>query len=267
MDLMPTSTRDPHRIAGIAFGAGTQVFFALTVWQLFWFLAYGGAPASARWLLADLALALQFAVVHSILLLPKVRARITQRLPSALYGCLYCTITCAGLWLIFLCWRRSSLVVWQAEGISAFALRAGFCASWIGLFLSLRLSGFGYQTGWTPWLYWLRRQPLPARGLVDRGVYRWMRHPVYLSFLGLIWLTPTMTLDHAVLTAVWTAYVFVGSCLKDRRLAFYLGDAYRDYASRVRGYPGMFAGPLAKWARSPDVLPGPAAPSNRVAAA
>jgi protein-S-isoprenylcysteine O-methyltransferase Ste14 len=82
---------------------------------------------------------------------------------------------------------------------------------------------------------------------VSHGVFRWLRHPVYLSFLGLIWFTPRMTFDHAVLTTVWTVYVFIGSWLKDRRLAYYIGDEYREYASRVPGYPGMIAGPLARW--------------------
>ena len=83
-------------------------------------------------------------------------------------------------------------------------------------------------------------------------------HPVYLSFLGLIWFTPVMTADHAVLTGVWSSYIFVGSCLKDRRLLFYLGDGYRTYQAAVPGYPGMPMGPLA---RRP--LAAPATQQNR----
>jgi hypothetical protein len=56
-----------------------------------------------------------------------------------------------------------------------------------------------------------------------------------------------MTFDHALLTGVWTIYIFVGSSLKDHRLEFYLGSSYRDYATRVAGYPGIFLGPLARW--------------------
>jgi hypothetical protein len=96
-------------------------------------------------------------------------------------------------------------------------------------------------------LYWYRQQPLPRRPFEERGPFRFMRHPTYASFLGLIWFTPRMTVDHALLTGIWTAYVFVGSWLKDRRLRYYLGDTYREYASRVAGYPGMLFGPLGKW--------------------
>ena len=95
----------------------------------------------------------------------------------------------------------------------------------------------------------------PRREFVERGVYRWMRHPVYLSFLGLIWFTPRMTADHAMLTGVWTVYIFVGSCLKDRRMTFYLGDTYREYASRVSGFPGVFFGTLGKWRKSESTRP------------
>lgn len=129
-------------------------------------------------------------------------------------------------------------------------IQAAFIASWIALLYSLSLTGLGYQTGWTPFLYWLRGQPLPLRDFVPRGAYHFLRHPIYLSFLGLVWLTPQMTLDHVVLTGIWTVYIFFGSYLKDCRLTHYLGDSYRAYKARVAGYPLMPFGPLGKvrWA-------------------
>ncbi len=235
------------RAIGVAFGLGTQASFAVTVWFLFWFLRDSDSQQSRSWLVVDVLLALQFAVVHSTLLLPSVRRWISGWLPSPLYGSLFCVITCVGLWLMFYFWRGSPTVVWNATGTGLQAVRGAFYFSWVALFYSLSLSGFGYQTGWTQWLIWLRRKPLPFRGLVDRGLYRWLRHPVYLSFLGLIWFTPRMTTDRLLLAGIWSVYIFVGSNLKDRRMAYYLGDTYREYASRVAGYPGIFFGPLGKW--------------------
>ena len=197
--------------------------------------------------MVDTLLAVQFAVVHSLLLLPRSRSKISQWLPPEFYGSIFSIATCIGLSLMFANWRSSSVMIWEASGWSGVAMRTGFYASWLMLFYTLKLTGFGYQTGWTQWLYWLRRQPLPRRAFQERGSYRWLRHPVYLSFLGLIWFTPRMTFDHALLTGVWTLYIFVGSYLKDQRLVYYLGDAYREYASRVPGYPGISFGPLGKW--------------------
>lgn len=237
------------RAAGYAIGIGTQLCFLVTVCLLFAYLRYGGRYESENWLLVDTLLALQFAIVHSFILLPASRSFIGKFLPSQLYGNLFCLSTCVGLWLVFAFWRVSSTAVWDATGWAQTAVLFGFYGSWVMLLLSLRLTGFGYQTGWTQWLHWVRREALPRRDFVERGAYRWLRHPVYLSFLGLIWFTPRMTADHCMLTGVWTAYIFLGSFLKDRRLAYYLGDTYREYASRVPGYPGMVAGPLAKWER------------------
>lgn len=236
-----------QRAVGIVFGLGTQVLFAATAWRLFWYLRDGVQAASPHWLAIDAALALQFAVSHSVLLLPSVKARITRIVPSGLYGSVFCLATCVSLGLMFCSWRVAPGSVWDVQGTAATFIRYGFYASWIALVYSIRLTGLGYQTGWTQWLYWFRRQPLPRRDFVERSFYRWLRHPVYLSFLGLIWFCPHMTYDHVVLTGVWTAYIFVGSYLKDRRLEFYLGESYGRYASRVAGYPGMWFGPLGKW--------------------
>jgi hypothetical protein len=146
----------------------------------------------------DLLLALQFGVVHSLLLLPSVRRGMARIMPSQLYGTLFCLVTCVGLWLVFAYWQGSSAILWKATGFGRLAMLSGFYSSWLALFYSLRLTGIGYQTGWTQWLYWLRRQSLPLREFQARGAYRWLRHPVYLSFLGLIWFTPRMSADHAV---------------------------------------------------------------------
>ena len=179
-------------------------------------------------------------------LLPAVRRRLECWIPAAFYGLFFCITACLGLLLVMMQWRSSSLVVWQMTGSGAIAVEVAFAAGWPALVYSLYLSGLGYQTGWTAWWHWLRRRPEPRRQFRPRSAYRIMRHPVYLCFLGLIWFVPTVTLDRAVLIAIWTGYVFVGSYLKDRRLGYYLGGRYRKYQARVPGYPGMIFGPLAR---------------------
>jgi protein-S-isoprenylcysteine O-methyltransferase Ste14 len=236
-----------RRFLGIAFGLATHGLFAVTVWYLYWFLKGPGSPSAAdSHLVLDALLATQFTMPHSILLLPAVRDRLTRIIPASFYGCFYCVVTCLSLLVMFANWEPSATVVWQLSGIGRTAVTVAFLASWGALLYSLSLTGLGYQTGWTPWWHWLHGVPLPARRFEPRGAYLWLRHPVYLSFLGLIWFTPVMTADHAVLTGIWTTYIFVGSCLKDRRLVFYLGRSYREYQAAVAGYPGMMLGPLAR---------------------
>jgi len=233
------------RKLGIAFGLAAHALFAVTVWHLFWFLKDGAADGAGA-LLWDTLLAFQFGAIHSLVLWPPVRRCLAGWFPAELYGCIFCTVTCLSLLLTFACWRSSPVVFWSLVGWSQAVIQAAFVASWIALFYSLGLTGLGNQTGWTPFVYWLRGQPVPPRNFTPRGAYHFFRHPVYLSFLGLVWFTPRMTLDHAVLTGVWTVYILVGSYLKDRRLTYYVGDAYRAYQAKVSGYPLVPFGPLGK---------------------
>jgi hypothetical protein len=242
-----------RRSVGIVFGLGVQALFALTAWRLFWFLKGPESPAaSAGNIWIDGLLALQFAVPHSVLLLPRFRKSVSRILPDAFYGCIHCAVTCGSLSVTFALWQTSPMVVWHATGIAWQAINAAYFGSWVALVYSLSLTGLGYQTGWTPWWHWLRRKPLPPRSFEPRGAYLLLRHPVYLSFLGLIWFVPVLTLDRAVLISVWTAYIFFGSWLKDERLTFYLGQRYRQYQVAVPGYPGLSVGPLGRIPASSD---------------
>ncbi|MFO0912385.1 MAG: NnrU family protein [Pirellulales bacterium] len=241
-----------RRWLGIAFGVATHVLFAVTVWRLYWFLYGRPAPEHPQALWIDAALAIQFAVPHSLLLWPPVRKRLGRWIQSEFYGCFYCVATCLSLWVLFDGWRSSPGLWWECGPWAAWLVRGGFLASWIGLFYSLHLTGLGYQTGLTPWLHWLRGEKLPRRDFVPRGAYRWFRHPVYLSFLGLIWFTPVMSSDHGVLTAVWTVYIFLGSYLKDERLEHYLGDSYGEYRRSVPGYPFLPTPRRGSWQAHPS---------------
>ncbi len=255
-----------RRGLGIGLGVATHLFFFVTVWRLLPFLAGELHVTGSLWI--DLALAGQFAVVHSLLLHPAVRRRLEPIVGDSFYGCFFCVATCITLWLVFTFWRSSPRVVWQFTGWTARVIDLAYVGSWIVLFYSLSLTGFGYQTGFTPWWHWIRGSRPPRRRFSPRGAYLLLRHPVYLCFLGLIWFHPVATLDRTVLLAVWTTYVMVGSVLKDRRLAFYVGAPYLEYQSRVPGYLLMPYGPLARIpVRSDSPSPPYATPSKSLAVA
>ncbi len=234
------------RFCGIAFGIGTQLLFLWTVVQLFLFLRYGGTQSYKHGLFVDCLLSIGFALPHSLLLAPPVQKRIKSWIPNGLLGCVHCSVTCVTLLFLFQNWGVHSTVLWKATGYAESAILFGFFGSWVGLFYSLYITGMGYQTGLTQWWYWMTRQRPPQRVFVKSGAYRWMRHPIYMSFLGLIWFTPTLTLDHAVLTGIWTAYIYAGSYAKDQRMLRFVGAEYREYAARVSGLPFIGFGPLLR---------------------
>jgi hypothetical protein len=235
-----------RRAFGITVGILIHAVFGVMVWYLYWFLKGGQVGDAVHGLWIDTVLALQFVVVHSLLLYPAARERIGEWIGPAFYGLFFCAATTVGLWLTMAFWQTSSVVWWQIDGLARIAIDAGWYGSWVLLFYSFFLNGIGYQTGFTNWWHWIRGRAIPPRPFNPRGVFRIMRHPSYLSFLGLVWFTPVMTADRAILTAVWTVYVFIGSYLKDLRLLHYIGEPYRRYMAEVPGYPGMLLGPLGR---------------------
>jgi protein-S-isoprenylcysteine O-methyltransferase Ste14 len=222
---------------------------ALLVWHLYPFLAGSREPAAAStsgyWWAADLLLLIQFCFLHSLLLRPGVRHRLERLIPSPCYGCFYTAVTCSSLLLLVLTWQACPVVCYRLEGWAWGAVSTAYVLSWVALVYSLSLTGLGFQTGWTQLWGWLRHGQPPRRGFEVRGAYRWLRHPVYLSFLGQIWFTPLMTIDRLLLSLLFTGYIFLGSYFKDRRLLYYVGDTYRAYQARVPGYPLGF-GPLGR---------------------
>jgi protein-S-isoprenylcysteine O-methyltransferase Ste14 len=76
------------------------------------------------------------------------------------------------------------------------------------------------------------KPPRPTRFVV-RGPYRWVRHPLYLFSLMLIWSSPDVTTDRLLFNALFTVWIFAGSRLEERDLVAELGDAYRRYQREV----------------------------------
>lgn len=69
--------------------------------------------------------------------------------------------------------------------------------------------------------------------MVTRGLYRWVRHPLYTAGLIFIWLTPLMTLNLLVLNLGLTIYLVIGAIYEERKLVREFGTAYIDYQKKT----------------------------------
>lgn len=78
--------------------------------------------------------------------------------------------------------------------------------------------------------------------LVVKGLYRWVRHPLYTAGLVFIWLVPVMSANLLALNIGLTLYLIIGAYFEERKLLREYGEAYADYQRRtpmlVPGKPG-----------------------------
>lgn len=82
--------------------------------------------------------------------------------------------------------------------------------------------------------------PERSSQLVTRGLYRWVRHPLYTAGLLFIWLTPVMTQNTLVVIIAATVYIIVGAFYEERKLEREFGAAYTEYkATTPMLIPGL----------------------------
>ena len=92
--------------------------------------------------------------------------------------------------------------------------------------------------------------------LVVRGMYAYVRHPLYFFSMLFLWLSPVMTVNSFTAYLVFTLYFYLGSLHEESRLRAAFGPAYRRYQEQVP----MF---LPRWRRHPLDLSEPdQAPSS-----
>jgi len=182
---------------------------------------------------SDGLLCLAFFVQHSGMVRRGFRARLARLVPPHCHGAVYSIASGAMLALL--------VVLWQPSAIPAYALR-GVIRMIVRTFSLLALAGFVWSAsalrsfdffGDVPIRARLKSRPERPAVLVVRGPYRWVRHPLYLCVLVLIWARPDVAADRLLFSVLFSVWIVVGTVLEERDLTSDFGDAYRDYRRRV----------------------------------
>lgn len=184
-------------------------------------------------LLFDTSLSLVFFLQHSGMVRKRLRQLMQRVLPRVFIGPLYNLLSGIVILILVLLWQSSPELLFSARGWIRIAFRGLF---FFGLIL-------------IPWVMWtlgplrnfrlvsivdqIRGAKSRPKSLVLHGPYRWVRHPLYLASLSLIWSNPDMTLDRLAMNLLFTGWVVLACTFEERRLVGEYGDAYREYQRRV----------------------------------
>ena len=131
------------------------------------------------------------------------------------------------IYTIPLPWRILTLAgqVLAAGGLLAGVLQTG-AASFLGLAQWMGAGEDGCARQEAP------LQPT-SKALVTRGLYRWVRHPLYACGLLLIWLAPGLTWNGLALNMGISLYIGAGIYFEERKLLGEFGTSYADYRCRT----------------------------------
>ncbi len=69
--------------------------------------------------------------------------------------------------------------------------------------------------------------------LVTRGLYRWVRHPLYICTFLFIWLTSRMSWNVLAMNIGITVYTLIGAILEERKLISEFGESYEEYRRKT----------------------------------
>lgn len=196
----------------------------------------GTVPAPWNWV-ANVALLVQFPVVHSLLLTARGRALLGRLAPlgagSTLSATTYATIAALQVFALFAFWSPTGTIWWQASGVTLALIVAAYSASWLLLGKSMADAGLSLQTGSLGWVALYRGRKPVYPPMPRTGLFRVTRQPIYVAFALTLWTVPTWTPDQLVLAVTFTAYCLLAPRFKEARFRRIYGSAFDDYARTV----------------------------------
>ena len=231
------------RITAFLYGVVSYLVFFATFLYAIGFLGNYVVPKSidsgrqAPFLYAlaiNTALLALFALQHSVMARPWFKTAWTRIVPTSVERSTYVLFSSLALLLLFWKWEPMGGVIWNVTNpYVQIALNAlyglGVLIILAATFLINHFDLFGLRQVWLN----LRGIPYTNLSFSTPGMYRMVRHPLYVGWLLMFWAAPVMTVAHLVFTLGTTAYIFIAIQFEERDLI----RSHKEYSEYRRQVP------------------------------
>jgi protein-S-isoprenylcysteine O-methyltransferase Ste14 len=200
------------------------------------FDAEPAAPAVS--ILVNLFLFTSFALHHSVFARTRVKALVTALIPHAIERAVYTLVASLLFTLVIWFWQPLPGHAWSLNAPWSWA---GYAVQAAGIVLTViaartldvwELAGVRQVSAW-------RRDPVV---LQTHGLYGFVRHPLYFSWVLLVFGAPEMTMTRLSFALISTAYLAIAIPFEERSLIETFGTDYASYQKQVpwKMMPGLY---------------------------
>lgn len=203
-----------------------------------------------RLLLFDACLSVIFFAQHSVMARSAFQKRLSRYVHPDLHGAVFTICTGIPLLAATLLWQKTDQTIVSINSISRTIMHLVFFLGFAGFHWGVKSLGTFDIFGVGPITRRLKNEtPPPSLPFTVRGPYCYVRHPLYLGTLMMIWSCPNLTTDRLMHNVLWTAWIVVGSILEERELRKTFGENYSDYQKKV---PMLLPRRFTGYSPSPD---------------
>jgi methanethiol S-methyltransferase len=175
-----------------------------------------------------------FAVQHSVMARPAFKRWWTRFVPKPVERSTFVLFASLALIALFAYWQPIGGVIWDVQDPVGQAVLYGLCAFGWGLvlvatFLINHFDLFGLRQVWLH----LRGKEYRPLNFGTPGLYKIVRHPLYVGFFFAFWATPAMTAAHLFFALMTTAYILIAIRFEEHDLVTEHGVRYSEYRKQV----------------------------------
>jgi protein-S-isoprenylcysteine O-methyltransferase Ste14 len=195
-------------------------------------------PQSSLWiaLVVDLGLLVLFGVQHSVMARPAFKAMWTKIVPQAADRSTYVLFSSIAMFLLFWQWQPIGGVIWNVENsYGRITLYTLYAVGWVTVLATTFLINHFDLFGLRQVTLQLIGRPYTGLRFRTPGLYKLVRHPLYVGWLMVFWFTPEMTAAHLLFAVALTTYILIAIQYEERDLV----QMHREYAEYRRRVPMM----------------------------